>query len=225
MTWGYSTQPRNDFNEDRVRDIAREEFTSSLRSQSLLGSIVPGSLPQNAVVTPFVTQLPVNAKDGDEVRFLADSAAGVVWHLRYRAAAASNYRWEYIGGPPLYAHVATAEARSTNSYGALTTAGPTLTIPAIGEYLVTQSAEIQVDTNALTHGLMSYDVVTIPPSTTWSVGFVSSTALHRAQVSRTYLHGIAILGTLVAKYQSATSNSVTFSFRSLSAIPVRVGRT
>jgi hypothetical protein len=219
----YRPEPINSSGD--LRSIAREEAIGVLRSQSLVGTVTPRSIPQNAVVTPFVTDLPLTPGDGDEIRLLVDDANGVVWHLRYRDKAPSDYRWEFIGGSALYANVATAQQRSTNSYGALTTAGPTISIPFPGEYRVSHGAEVQVDTGALTHGLMSYDVVGTSADDAWSAGFVSSTALHRAAVSHKHLHGIAARGDLVAKYKSATSNSVTFTYRWMSVRPVRVGRT
>jgi hypothetical protein len=51
----------------------------------------------------LVTSLPAGPVDGQEVYYLADGTNGVVWHLRYRAASASAYKWEFVGGPPLAA--------------------------------------------------------------------------------------------------------------------------
>jgi hypothetical protein len=50
---------------------------------------------------PLVTSLPASPTDGQEVYFLADTGGGIIWHLRYRAASASTYKWEFVGGPPL----------------------------------------------------------------------------------------------------------------------------
>src|SRR5688572_14979221 len=51
-----------------------------------------------------VTTLPASPQDGDVIAYstTAMSALGVVWRLRYRAAAPAGRRWEYIGGPEMY---------------------------------------------------------------------------------------------------------------------------
>ena len=49
----------------------------------------------------LVTSLPATPTDGQEVYYLADAANGVIWHLRYRAAATGAFKWEFVGGPPL----------------------------------------------------------------------------------------------------------------------------
>jgi hypothetical protein len=92
----YTPEPLNSFTD--MRAIARQEAVAALQNQSLLSSMVPGSIPQGAVINPFVTALPITANNGDEIRFLADDSNGVVWHLRYRSSAPSDYRWEFIGG-------------------------------------------------------------------------------------------------------------------------------
>lgn len=50
------------------------------------------------IIPPAVTVLPAVPTDGDEVYFVADAANGVLWHLRYRAAAPTAYKWECLGG-------------------------------------------------------------------------------------------------------------------------------
>lgn len=219
----YSPEPINAGSD--LREQIREEATTAIRSQSLLGSLVPRSIPAAAVIRPFVTALPVSAEDGDEVRYLADASSGNVWHFRYRANAPSIYRWEFTGGSPLYDSIETREARSTNSYGDLATVGPTISIALPGEYLVSHGSEIMVGGSALTHGLMSYDVVGTSASDSWSISYVNSTVFHRGALMRTYLHGIAQAGDLVAKYKSSTANSVHFTYRWMSVTPIRVGRS
>jgi hypothetical protein len=52
---------------------------------------------------PLVSTLPGSPVDGQEV-YYQDSqmaAIGAVWHLRYRAASASIYKWELVGGGKL----------------------------------------------------------------------------------------------------------------------------
>lgn len=51
MTWGYRPEPRNEFDEDHIRRIASEESRNAIQSASILGSVVPRSIPHNATAT------------------------------------------------------------------------------------------------------------------------------------------------------------------------------
>lgn len=60
--------------------------------------IQQGIMPINAADLgnpPFSTPY-----DGMCVRYAVDTTAGVFWAFRYRAASASPYKWEFLGGPP-----------------------------------------------------------------------------------------------------------------------------
>lgn len=83
-----------------------------------------------------VTSLPIAPVDGQECYFLADATAGVNWHLKYRAASASAYKWEFIGGGYLFARQGAAFTAATGS-GAYADPGasmPTVTVPLAGDY-------------------------------------------------------------------------------------------
>lgn len=87
---------------------------------------------------PVVSTLPtVGLVDGQEVYYQSAAMAtdGIAWHLRYRSASASAYKWEYVGGSALRA-VASGGASSTSATDALWSNGPLLTIPLTGVYEV-----------------------------------------------------------------------------------------
>lgn len=88
-----------------------------------------------ALGVPTVTALPTQPYDGQVVDYLADATNGIVWRLKYRAASASAYKWEFVGGPPLRSAVS-GSLGSTGSaaYVDLTTTGPNLTAPLAGDY-------------------------------------------------------------------------------------------
>jgi hypothetical protein len=215
----YTPEPLNSFTD--MRAIARQEAVAALQNQSLLSSMVPGSIPQGAVINPFVTALPITANNGDEIRFLADDANGVVWHLRYRSSAPSDYRWEFIGGSALFDEVLTNESRTNTAFGALATVGPSITVPLAGEYDVWIGASFAPAAAVI--GLMSYDI--------------GSTAAVDADAVR--LHGGAVQGSvnrprrkelvaqdaLVAKYRESVATGSSWLDRWMSVIPVRVGRS
>ena len=84
----------------------------------------------------LVSTLPVSPTDGQTVylQTTAMAAAGIVWTFRYRAAA-GTYKWEFVGGPPWVAEIATGQAGgSQNAFIDLATVGPSITVPLAGEY-------------------------------------------------------------------------------------------
>jgi hypothetical protein len=116
----------------------------------------------------YGTTLPASPADGQEA-ILVDSltAPTYQWRFRYNAARATN-KWEFIGGAPASAYVATAEATSSTSYVALATPGPSITVPRAGIYDVRIGCDIQnVDQ---TGSLMSYDLGATVASDAWGIG-------------------------------------------------------
>lgn len=77
--------------------------------------------------------LPASPTDGQEFFYLADAANGVIWHFRYRAAAASPYKWEFVGGSPLHIGLVTV---FTTTSGTPVADGTTtqIVIPFAGDY-------------------------------------------------------------------------------------------
>jgi hypothetical protein len=82
---------------------------------------------------PLVTTLPASPNDADECYYLADATNGIVWHLKYRAASASAYKWEFVGGSEMFAPLTGFITVSSTTPVALT-GGPTLTAPRAGDY-------------------------------------------------------------------------------------------
>lgn len=92
--------------------------------------------------TALVGALPLAPADGQEVYFQSAEMAGsgVVWHLRFRAAAPGPYKWEFVGGAGLYA---TAGMTATSATTYLTSAAsPSITVPLAGEYDAEMSARL-----------------------------------------------------------------------------------
>lgn len=113
--------------------------SSQIPSQLRVSKVIQASqLIVQTPNAPLVTSLPSNAIDGQEVRYLADNTNGIVWNLRYRAGSSSAYKWEFIGGQPLYSFIATWEGTTTNypNYTNLATSGPSLSVPLAGQYMV-----------------------------------------------------------------------------------------
>jgi hypothetical protein len=83
-------------------------------------------------VTPvqFAALSPI---DGDEVYFIADATNGVIWHLRYNAGSSSAYKWEFLGGSPLFASAVPGGTGTLWSTGTVVVPA-TVVIPRAGDY-------------------------------------------------------------------------------------------
>ena len=114
------------------------------KSQLSLGAIAfPRNVPPaNPLAPPLVTALPGTPTDGQEVYYLADATNGVVWHLRYRAASPSSFKWECIGPTPLSASSMVATQQSAGSWAAADGGNSlAMTIPRSGDWIVRWSAQ------------------------------------------------------------------------------------
>lgn len=96
--------------------------------------------------TSFVTTLPSSPVDGQEIYYQADGTNGVIWHLRYRAASASTYKWELVGGPPLMSQVLGDNFAGTITANAWVAIGtdPSITAPLAGEYVAEHSTSLYI---------------------------------------------------------------------------------
>lgn len=93
----------------------------------------------------LVSVLPASPYDGQVVAFqnAAMAALGIVWRLRYRAASASAYKWEFDGGSDFYQFTdPAAEVVHTESFGTsvAVSGAPTFTTPLAGDWKVDVAA-------------------------------------------------------------------------------------
>ncbi len=128
-------------------------------AQPLLGAATQQPITVSSTVTvpntAIGTTFPGSPTDGQEFCYLADSTNGVVWRFKYRSGSASTYKWECIGGLPLFSEVLTDESTTSTTYAALATAGPSVVAPLAGDYDV-RIGGLQYNVN--TNGYMSYDI-------------------------------------------------------------------
>jgi hypothetical protein len=92
----------------------------------------------------FVSSLPSSPVDGMEIYYQSASMAtdGIVWHLRYRAAASGSYKWEHVSGSPLWAEVQAAVTISNTAYAEIS-GGPAITLPLAGDYMLRFGCNIE----------------------------------------------------------------------------------
>lgn len=75
--------------------------------------------------------------DENEWLYPADTTNGVVWQLKYNAGSASGFKWEFIGGAPMFTKIDTSETVTTPTvYTDAPTVGPSVTVPRAGDYEV-----------------------------------------------------------------------------------------
>lgn len=175
-------------------------------------------------IIPVVKNLPTNPNDGDEIYFLADDTNGVMWHLRYRKASASIYKWEFIGGQALQTQANTTVSMGTlSAFTDFSDALPTIVLPLSGDYDLEYGAE-------LTHTGTGQGIFIQPVATGLAAGsqnayiqFVQAAAANsQRSVQYTRYRATGISGTLKLQYfVGATGGSA--DRRKLLATPVRVG--
>jgi hypothetical protein len=173
-----------------------------------------------------VTALPTNPEDGDQIIFMDSLTAPTYqWLLRYVAAKSSN-KWVCIGGVPAANQVETNEARASTTWGALATAGPSITLPVAGDYDIEIGCVGDPNVGANEGGLMSYSInASTAASDADSTGFWGNTAGTSYQIAtartkrKTGLSAVAI----VAVYKTVGGNSMAYQGRWMRVMPVAVG--
>lgn len=90
--------------------------------------------PPFSPTIPLMSSLPTSGYDGQEIYLqnAAMAADGIVWHLRYRAASASAYKWECLNHKPLRAYYYADQFTSSAGWG--NPLNPTITVPFTGIY-------------------------------------------------------------------------------------------
>jgi hypothetical protein len=199
--------------------------TTSGQLETNIGSdAAPVWLP---LAVPLVTSLLSSPIDGQEVYFLADAAKGLVWHLRYRAASGSAYKWEAIGPVPSMAGPAGSSTITTTAAVEMTS-GPRVTFPLAGEYEVLFGTWLQdngtpspVRTltgflwNVVGGGSAGYPAAQFVPTASWSGANVSVRVL--VTVTAGSVYGIGI------NQNVASAQGMNGSNAWLAVTPVRVG--
>jgi hypothetical protein len=167
----------------------------------------------------LVSSLPAGPVEGQEVYYVADAAAGAIWHLRYRAASPSAYKWEVVGGSSLKAVVMTDEALAPiNVFSDLPTVGPQITLPLAGDY----AFEYQANYYA---GAAAVQVAIVPIGGTQPTDNLADTLSSANPMSGRYGGLLAAQPAgRVCKLQYSTSvTGIHFRWRKLDLTPVRVG--
>lgn len=177
---------------------------------------------------PFVTTLPTNPVDGQEVYYQVDATAGIIWHLRYRAASASAYKWEFIGGPPLTVKSTGAQASTGGGWFS----APVVTIPRAGDYRLGVICDAYGSPNTV--NLQVWWGIQLGDGTTafgvdygGEVRFIAASvtgapSIRYTLTSQDSLRAGLAAGTTIKMKPNATNWDYTSAFQIISALPVRV---
>ena len=223
MTWKgrYSPEPLNSPS-DEMDGRIDERLREALNSSAVFGSYANGSIPQSAVRTPVVEQIPVAGVDGDEVYYLADSDNGIVWHFRYRAAGSESYPWEFVGGSSLRSEIATSQTTTNPAYVDLTTAGPSVTTPLAGDYILHFGSD-------LNNSGANYSIAAVKIGAAATVdadavfAFSGSASGGEVSVSRTMVKTALAASTELKVQYKAGAGTLAAGKRFLYVTPARVG--
>ena len=177
--------------------------------------------------TPLHTSLPTSPLDSQEINYLADAANGIIWRLRYRAASASAYKWEYVGGAEITAEVLAAETTTSTVYVDLATAGPAIVAPLAGDYDIRGDCSISWGVSD-TFGTCAVKVgsagTTDNDRVALTTGVIGASVGAGSQGGATIRRTVSAAATTIKlQYKNGNANQVTYQYRRLGIRPVRVG--
>lgn len=178
---------------------------------------------------PFslVTALPSVPFDGQIVVFQTAAMAvlGLAWTLRYNAASSSAYKWEVIGGSPLYAEDPAGGNTASTTFTGTGSVPVTLALPLAGDYMVSLGYDCY-NLNAASQDVdMSYDI-----GATGAVAgdgitpyILASGAGGRGSWSKTKRKNAVGAVTLTAKWRVSVGATGYWFDAWMAAMPIRVG--
>ncbi len=205
MGW---TDPRTWSAAELVTAAKMNEIRDSLRSSGGTVTAAPPGSPNNE----------------DEWSMVADATNGVVWQFKYRSASASAYKWEFVGGPPMFSDVETGESLASTTFVDLATVGPAITVPRAGDYLVAYGFQMTGGGAGGAGYMMS---LSIAGASALDADGISTlpviTSNFGATTARTAIKtGLSATNVLLAKYRSSSATSATIARRWLTVTPIRV---
>lgn len=180
-------------------------------------------MPSHAVVSA----LPSAPFDGQVIYFQSEAMAalGVVWQLRYRAASASAYKWEYVGGAGLHEYTTGGEKAVVVGTWNLIPGGPTITLPLAGDYDV--RAQATIIESAAVYGTISMGIGhngTPTEDLAIETTTFANAANARANLTiLTRMPGRSAADVLALYYEVNETETLKTSKCHLAAQPVRVG--
>jgi hypothetical protein len=180
-----------------------------------------------ALKPAIVSSLPVSPVDGDECYFQTSNMAnaGVVWHLRYRAAISDSSKWEFLGGMSLQAQTNNTSVFSNGAGWKRFPAPLQVPLPVKGVYFVRGQTQLQI---GATFGGISIGIGTdTNPTPAPSIQLVSANITAAGSLVMA-ISGSRTFDPVTENYVEITVNlnsvtAVTPWYRTIELQPIRLG--
>ena len=180
-----------------------------------------GPTPAAPQTIPYGTSLPASPADGQEA-ILVDSVTNptYTWRFRFNSLSSSAYKWEFVGGAPVFGYVEGPHSVTSTTFVDLT-GGPSITLPRSGDYEVAHGFTAR-STTAAVFAISTLSVSGAVPVTAHEIASViPNTNNYVVPMRRFRVDGIT--GSRIVKVQYRVSaGTVEFLRRDLVIAPVRV---
>jgi hypothetical protein len=200
-----------------VEVAAGDPLTETIWNQDVVANAIAGHA--------LVSSLPGSPSDGQTIYYQSAAMAslGVVWTFRYRTGG-GTYKWEFVGGAPLYVQFATSRTTTSGSYVALTDAVE-VTNPLAGDYLIEHGAEMGYTSGGpgIARSQATIKLGSAAAADAESISSHGSAAGMTFSVSRAMYRTLASSMTLAQQYKSPGGVTVTVLNRWVQIRPVAVG--
>jgi hypothetical protein len=181
-----------------------------------------GNYPR--VLTRDITKgPPAEPRDGDIWIATGVDANGTRWQFQYNAQSLSAYKWEFIGGLPMFLRQA-ADTTNTGGFSEGSDTSLRITLPLDGDYFVGAEGSVQTVLDS-TRADIAVGVDTTLMVINWHRFTGSGGSQNIAGFSGTELFtGRATGNVALLKFQNASGDgtTVTLLFRKLRVTPVRI---
>ncbi|MBA3841047.1 MAG: hypothetical protein H0X39_00230 [Actinobacteria bacterium] len=173
--------------------------------------------------TQIVNQLPGNQSVGTSIRYqLSAAQTAAINAINWSFELFTDGYWYPSGATPLVQYVDASESTASATYAALTTAGPSITVPLAGDYAIEFGAGLTTTTTSAPW--MSFDIgvtAAVDADRILITQFAAGAQLVSASAMRVHT-GLASGTPIVAKYKSVGGGAVSFEKRWLKITPLRV---
>lgn len=204
--------------------VAGRIYRSKPTSNPGLAQIDTGTGWENISGPAYVTSLPSNPIDGQEVYFDRDpSSARDKWHLRYDSSKSGSYKWEVLGAKPIYSHAQDSTQVTSSSATYATGVTPLgVTAPLAGIYVVRHGAQIIYSSPGSDYGYQSFQVGAGTASDDDAVQSTLSTWVSQATERQATVSAAATTVNTVLRVGN-NAHTATYQKRWIAIMPLWVG--
>lgn len=159
--------------------------------------------------------------DESEWNYPADTTNGIVWRLKYNAGSGSAYKWEFVGGSPMFSKIDTSETVVTpTAYTDAPTVGPSVTVPRAGDYEVWIGADF-ASTQGNTDGFVGVKRGAAATADVDAMSDHTGSGIHATHSRMLIITGLAASDVLKMQYKTGSLNLVCKN-RWMAVRPIRV---